>query len=171
MSPDDLLVKRFAHAVQALIFEFDRAARDRGRRDRMGVMRRELRIEGDGVGEQKPHRGEVGDIGVKLAGEYRIVFEPALLSPLDLAVPVGTFDEANGNALAVLLGNAAQPSDQRDGALAIGLHSDAKTVPAIELRIDERLAEQLRRNVEPVLLFRIDGEAKALGTRRTRQRQ
>ena len=144
VSPDDFLVKRLAHAMQALELEFDRAARDERRRDRVGVVRGELRIEGVGVGEQKPHRGEVGDVGVQLAGEHRIVGEPALLRPLDLAVPVGALDEAHGNALAVLLGDAAQPAQQRDGALAVGLHGDAETVPAIELRIDERLAEQLR---------------------------
>ena len=40
-----------------------------------------------------------------------------------------------------------------------------KTVPAVELRIDERLAEELRRYVEPVLLFRVNGEAEALRAR------
>src|SRR4029078_3276677 len=84
---------------------------------------------------------------------------------------VVTLDQANGNALAVLLGDAAQPSDQRNRALAIGLHGDAQTVPAVELRIDERLTEQLRRDVEAVLLFCVNGEAEAFRARSPGQRQ
>ena len=108
---------------------------------------------------------------MQLAREHRIVLEPALLRPLDLAVPVGAFDEAHGNALAVLLGDAAQPAQQRDGALAVGLHGDAKTVPAIERGLRSVSPNSSAVDVEPVLLFGIDGEAKALGARRTRQRQ
>ena len=54
---DDLLVKRLAHAMQALELEFaPRRRRRRRRRDRVGVMRGELRIEGNRVGQQQPHR-------------------------------------------------------------------------------------------------------------------
>ena len=53
---------------------------------------------------------------MQLAREHGIVGEPALLRPLDLAVPVGAFDEAHGNALAALLATARR--SQRSNGMA-----------------------------------------------------
>src|SRR5205814_5112120 len=91
---DDLAVERLAHAVEAL--EFPVAARpgefeDGGQRVR--VVGGELRVEGAAGGEQPAGAGEIADVSGDLAGKDRVAVEPALLAALDLAVPIGAFDE------------------------------------------------------------------------------
>ena len=70
---DDLLVERLAHAVQALELVLAaievRPGEHHHRGERLGVVGRELRIDGVGRGEQLAGAGEIGDVGVDLARE------------------------------------------------------------------------------------------------------
>src|SRR3546814_7441180 len=71
--PDDLLVERLAHAVQALELEvlpIVGCLEDTG--DRVRVVGRKLRIEGLEIGQQALRAGEVGKVGRRLAGEHRV---------------------------------------------------------------------------------------------------
>ncbi len=121
---DNFLVKRLAHAVQALELERGRAAGDVGGGERMRIVSGKLRVEGFGVAQKQAHTGEVGHVRVELAREHGVVGEPALLRPLDLAVPVGALDQADGDALARALRQAPQPAQHRDRALAVSLHGE-----------------------------------------------
>ena len=51
-----------------------------------------------------------------------------------------------------------QPVDQRQRALGVGLHREPEPVPAGERRIGEQRLEHGERQIEPLRLFRIDGE-------------
>ena len=137
----------------------------------MGVVGRELRIEGDRLRNQQTHRGEIRHVRVQFAREHRIIFKTALLRPFDFAVPIRAFDEPYRNALTGLLGQPAKPANERNGALAVGLHGKTKTVPVVELRVDEHLAEHSGGDVEPILFLRVDGQPKALGPCSARERQ
>ena len=60
------------------------------------------------------------------------------------------------------VGEPREPAQHRQGALAVGLHGEAEARPAVERGIAERGGEQGERQVEPVLLLRVDGEAEAV---------
>ena len=60
----------------------------------------------------------------------------------------------------------AQPAQHGDGPLAVGLHGEAEARPAGERGIDEGRGEQAERQIEAVLLLRVDGEAQAVPARR-----
>ena len=170
VAADHLLVERLAHAMQPLELEGPGGGgsnADGGNRQR--VMRGELRDECHRLGEQEPHAGEPGDIGVPLARQHRIVGKAALLRPLDLAVPVGALDEAHGDRLARLCRQPAQPAQHRDGPPAVGLHREAEAGPALEGRIAEGRREQVERQVEAVLLLGIDGEPDSAAARSRRE--
>src|ERR1700733_12875372 len=88
---DDLLVELLTHAVQSL--ELKPAGTDRGHdfayvRHGVSIMCRELRIEHVQVFGQQARAGQVGDVGVDLAGEDGETREATLLRTLDLGVPV-----------------------------------------------------------------------------------
>ncbi len=168
---DHLVVQRLAHAMQALELEGGAAAGDMRRGNGIGVVRGELRIERLLIAEQQPHAGQERHVRVQLAREHGIVSECTLLRPLDLAVPVGAFDEAHRNAFAAALSQTPQPAQRRDGALAVRLHGDAEAAPVVHRRIVEGGAEDLQRWVETVLLLRIDGQRQAARAGGARQRQ
>ena len=133
----DLAVQRLAHAVEPL--ELVRAIP--GKRgyggNGVGIVGRELRIEAVGPRQQRPRRGEIGDIGIHLAGEHGIPGEPGLLRPFDLAVPIGALDQPHGDAPARRLCHDSKPVDQRQRALAVSLHGEPEPVPFGKLRIGE----------------------------------
>ncbi len=111
VAADHLLVDGLAHAVQALeLVELTRGRGDAHRGDGLRVVGGELRIERAPVGEQQAKAGEIGHIGMELAREHGIVGKPALLRPLDLAVPVGALHQAHRNLLACVAGHAGATS-------------------------------------------------------------
>ncbi len=78
---DDLLVKRLAHAVQALEFPVAAFAGEfEDGRYGVCVVGRELRIEGGTAIQQAPGASEIADVGGELAGVDWIAVEPALLA-------------------------------------------------------------------------------------------
>ena len=157
-----LLIKRLAHAMQSLELERPVAGGDRDARHRLRVVRGELREKGAGIRQQQAHRGEIGYIGGELAREHRVVGEPPLLRPLDLAVPIGAFDQAYRDALAPLIGEAAQPAQHGNGTLAVGLHGDAETGPALQGGVGERGGELVECQIEPILFLSVDGQGEVV---------
>ena len=152
------LVKRLAHAMQSLKLERPVAGGDRDARHRLRIVRGELREKGAGIRQQQAHCGEIGYIGGELARQHRVVGEPPLLRPLDLAVPIGAFDQTHRDALAPLIGEAAQPAQHGNGTLTVGLHGDAETGPALQGGVGERGGELVECQIEPILFLSVDGQ-------------
>ena len=151
-------MQRLAHAIETLELVRTIAGKHGDGGNGMGVVRGELRKERFGPREQRPRRGQISDVGIDLAGKHRIAGEPPLLRPFDLAVPIGALDQPHRNASARLRGNGAKPLDQRQRPLAIGLHREAKSVPASKRGIGEQRLDQSEAKLELILLLGIDGE-------------
>ena len=162
LGSDDLLVERFPHAVQALEFPVPAiAGHFENRGNGMRVVRCELRIEGGAMGEQPARAGEIGDIGRDFARVHRIAVEPALLRALDLAVPIGAFDQADHQAPPAAPGKIGEPVDDRQGSLLIGLNGEAEPIPAGEARRERQPLDEVEREFEAIGFFGIDREADA----------
>ena len=168
-----LLVERLAHAVQALklvlagleVFTGQRVDGGQG----VGVVGGELRIDGVGRGQQLPGAGDVGHVGVGLAGVDRVVGQAVLLRPLDLAVPVGALDQPHHQSALAAPGQIDQVVDHRRAAFGIGLDHEADAVPAGQRRVDAQPFQQLERQLQPVGLFSVDVQADVVVPRQTGQ--
>ena len=159
---DDALVERFPHAVQALKFVLPgitiRPGQLMNDRQRMRIVRGELRIDRIRRRQQLARAGQVGDVGINLARVDRIAFEPVDLRPLDLAVPIGALHQPDHQA-------APGAPRQRDHmiqhvrtALLVRLHDKADAVPAQQIGFGAEPLEQVERDVEAVGLLGIDVE-------------
>ena len=141
---------------------------DRGQR--LGVMGGELREHVPTRGQQLARAGDVADIGVDLAREDREIGQSINLSALDLAVPVGPFDQPDHDPVARTLRQIDDPVDHIRAALAIGLHHEAQPVPAEQGRIERERFENIERDLQPVGFLGIDVEADIIGARQRGQR-
>ena len=133
------VVERLAHALQSL--ELVRGARGRElqhRGDRVGVVRRELRMEHVACGEQLPGALEIARIRRGLGGIHRERSEAALLGALDLAVPVGALDEPHHEPTARPAREIGKPVYQRERALLVGLHREPEPVPVRQGSIERQ---------------------------------
>ena len=83
------------------------------------------------------------------------------LGALDLAVPVGALDEAHHDAAPVSPGQRAEPVDDVDGPLAVGLHHHPEPVPAAERGVAQHRVDDIEREVEALRLLRIHVEPDA----------
>ena len=160
---DDLLVQRLAHAVQALELVLagvkSAPAMCVDGRQRVRVVGGELREDRVGRRQQLAGAGEVGDVGVDLAGEDRIAVQAVDLGALDLAVPVGALDQPHHQPVAAAPRQVDQPVDHERAALLVGLHHEADAVPAGQLRLEAQLLEQVERELQPVGFLGVDVEA------------
>ena len=170
---DDLFVKRFAHSVQALEFILrGRIVRSRqvmDRRQRLGIVGGELREHRVGRGQQLAGAGDIGDVGVDLAGIDREVLQPVHLRALDLGVPIGALDQPDHDPPPGPARQIDDPVDHRRAALAIGLDDEAQAVPAAKVRIERQAFEQVERQLEPVHFLGIDVEADVVALGQYRQ--
>ena len=153
---DHLVVERLAHAVQALELPVQAAAELVDGGQRVGVVGGELRVDRVGGGQQLLGAGEVGDVGVDLAGVDRVARLAVLLGALDLAVPVGALDQADHEAVVGAAGEVDQPVEHERAALLVGLDDDADAVPAGELGVAGHGLDQVERQLEPVGLLGVD---------------
>jgi hypothetical protein len=96
-----------------------------------------------------------------LAREHRVLGEPEHLRALDLGVPVRALDQPHRDARARLAGERGDPVDHRARALLVRLHGEAEAFPAGERRVVTQSREHLERQLQPVGLLGVDGEADA----------
>src|SRR5205807_1916432 len=95
------IVKHFAHAMQALELVASNSAGFLDyARHRQRIVSGELRINARAGCEQLARADGIAEIGHRLAGEYGIIRQPALLRALDLGVPIGALDQAQHDAAA-----------------------------------------------------------------------
>ena len=157
---DDLPVERLAHAVQALKLEVVpfTTGQHQNRRERLGVVRRELRVERGRPRQQSPSTGDVGHVGRRLAGEHRKAFESLLLGELDLGVPVGALHQTYRKPALRVLRESVEPGDDVYGALLVGLHGEPESVPPGQGIRPGGGLEDVERQVEPIGLFGVHRE-------------
>ena len=136
-----------------------RAGQRVDRRQRVRVVRRELRIDLGRRGQQLARAGEVGDVGVGLARVDRIAVLAVDLRALDLAVPVGALHQPHHQAAAAAPRQVDQAVDDRGAALLVGLDDEADAVPAGQRRLEAEPLQQVERELEPVGLLGVDVEA------------
>ena len=164
---DDFLIQRLAHAVQALelvlagVVVAARHGVDGGQR--IGVVGRELREDGVGCGQQFAGTGDVGDVGVDLAGEDGEVFQAFDLGALDLAVPIGALDQPDHQPVAAAAAQIDDVVEREGGALLVGLHDEADAVPSRQIGVEAKLLQQVEREFQPVGFLGIDVEADIVG--------
>ncbi len=156
----DLLVERLAHAVQALELVLARVVVLAGDvvdgRQRVGVVGGELRVDGFRHRQQLAGTGDVGHVGVDLAGVDRIALEALDLGALDLAVPVGALDQADHQAMTAALGQVDDVVDHVRAAFLVGLDDEADTVPARQLRLEAQALEQVQGQLQAVGFLGVD---------------
>ena len=161
---DDLLVERLAHAVQTLEFILPRRVRRRLRhlvncRQRVRVVRRELRVHRIGCCEQPPCARQVRDVGVGLAREHRIAFEPFDLGALDLAVPVGALHQPNHQPMTAATRQINDEIDDERASLLVRLNDETDAVPLRERGLEAQLLHQVERQLQTVGFFGVDVQA------------
>ena len=159
---DDFFVKRFAHAVQALVFpvaDFEvRSGQVIDRGQRLGIMRRELRENRVAIVQQLFRAGKIGHVGVHLAREDGEILQPFDLRALDLAVPVRPLDQPDHDAAISAAGEVDDPVDDERATLAIGLHDEAQPVPSGQILVHRQRFDDVEREFEAVCLFGVDVE-------------
>ena len=173
-----VVVQRLAHAVQALHLEIIFPGRFSGagagaRKDERQAVRvvcGESGIQSVAALQHAPCAGEPAHVGRGLAGEDRIIRMTLHLRQLDLAVPVGALDQSRGNAMPHLPGKRREPVDHRDRALLVRLNGKTKPIPSGKPGICEHSSENVEADLEPVSLFRIDGEPDIRRLRGQRER-
>ncbi len=161
----ELAVELLAHAVQTLQLERAPGADLEQPSDRVRVMRRELRIERRVLRQQRLRAREIRDVRVALAREHGVAGEAELLRALDLAVPVGAFDEPDGDRATAAARERAEPIEHVERALLVRLHGYTQTRVVREPRVAVDLAEDRQRQLEPVCFFGVDGQPDAGGAR------
>ena len=105
----------------------------------------ELRKQPRAGGEQFFDAGHVAEVGHGLAREHRIIGQAAFLRAFDLGVPIGAFDQPDGQPAIFCFGNVLNPFDQSQSALLIGLDRKPESIPAGERRIGQRCADDFER--------------------------
>ena len=153
------LVERNAHPVQALelVVRPPRPLRHHvDRRERMRVVRRELRIDRRPSLQQSICARQIGNIRRLLGGEHRIVRLPVHLRALHFAIPVSPLHQPHHQPPVSLLRQFAQPVDHRDPTLLIGLHRQPQPCPCRQLRLTRQPLQQPKRQHQPIRLFSIE---------------
>ena len=99
----------------------------------MGVVARKLRIQRSFgvVTQQITQTRQIGGVGSLFARKYGVALQAQLLADFDLGVPVGPFDQANGDLVTLLFRQFGQPAQYRQSTLGIGLDNQAKTTPPL----------------------------------------
>ena len=161
-------IEGLSHAMQTLELIAPvplRAIQDGGDRER--VMGCELRIQARSQGQQ-PFRGRhIDQIGGRLAREYGIAIQPALLRALDLGIPVGAFDQPIHETAMSLPGQGSNPVNDSERTLAISLNGEAEAIPPCQCLVRGDRGDHIKRQFEPVLLLGIHGEGQVVAARGT----
>ncbi len=171
----DDVVQPFAHAMQALEFVVHRGQPLRlgdvqDRRDGVGVVGGELRVDAVGPRQQLAGVGDVACVRGLLAGEDRKAFQPHDLRPLHLGVPVGALDEAHHDLAVKPCCQRVQPVDHGPGPATVSLDDDAEPLPPLQRGVGQRGFDHLQRQGKAVGLLGVDVETQARGLGERRQR-
>ena len=126
-------VQLFTHAVQALEFKCSTSRVVIDVADGMGIMGGKLRIDVGTVREQVTGASKIGNVGIAFQGEYRIIRQPLFLGPLDLHVPIGALDQADGNNTFLFISKPVETFQQGQGAFLVGLYSQAQPRPVAQV--------------------------------------
>ncbi|VVN46094.1 hypothetical protein PS664_05840 [Pseudomonas fluorescens] len=159
----NLLVQRFTHAVQALelvlagviVLTGDMVDGRQG----MGVVRGELRVDDFWHRQQFACAGNVGNVGVHLAGVHRIAFQAFDLGALDFAVPVRTFYQADHQAMAAAARQVDDVVDHIRATFLVGLDHETDAVPAGQLWLEAQALQQVQGQLQAVGFFGVDVQA------------
>ncbi len=160
-----------AHAVQLLVLVHATVGDAAHRGDGVRVVRGEHRIDRVGMGEQTLGAGQVGHVGVLLAGEHRVARIAFDLRALDLGVPVGALDQAHLQAATGAACHVGQVVDRVRRALLVGLHDHAEAIPAGQRGVGEHLLDDVQRQFQAVGFLSVNGAADAVALGQLRQLQ
>ena len=153
--------------VLARVVVLTRQAVDR--RQGVGVVGGELRINQVRHAKQLFRAGEVRDVGIDLAGIDRITFQPFHLGAFDFAVPVGPFHQADHQATAAAAGQVNQVINDERAAFLVGLDNETNPVPARQLRLEAQFFQQIEGDLQTVGLFGVDVDADVILARQQGQ--
>lgn len=156
--PDQLVVKRLAHAVEALELVIVSPGPTHGPHGRqgVGVMGGELGVDAVPGGQEAAGAGQIGKVGMSFAGIDRIVGEALDLGPLDFRVPIGALHEADQQASARLVSRGDEPIENGRGTLLIGLDDEADPVPAGQAGLGEQHREEVQARFQAFGLLGVD---------------
>ncbi len=129
--------------------------------NREGVVRRELGIQNIGSREQSLRTNQITGIGRGLGRVDREARQPALLSSLDLAIPISPFDEPHAHPTTGIARQRRDPVDHPDGTTAIRLDGEPKAIPGACRRISRQRLDDIQRQIQTVGLLGIDRESDA----------
>jgi hypothetical protein len=156
------VVKRLAHAVQALELVDRAAGRHREHRgDGQRVVCGELRVDDIARGKQLQRAGEIARIRRGLRGIHGKAVEAALLRALDLRIPIGALDQPHGHLPAALPGELRDPVQHPGCPPAVSLNGEPQAVPPVSVGIVRQRLDDVEGEIEPVSLLGIDGQADA----------
>ena len=148
--------------MQAL--EFEVAARagivqDAG--ECMRVMRCELRIDRTAGSEGLARTGKIGNIGMRLAREYRVTPEAEFLRVLDLGIPVCALDEPHRDAPAAVGGQADEEVEHAPRAALVCLYGQPQAFIVAQRVVAIHALEYLQGDLEPFALLGVHGHGDA----------
>ena len=123
-------------------------------------MRRELRVNHIGRGQQGLGAGQVRHVGVVFVGEHRVMRQTQLLGTLDFRVPISALDQAAHQAQLVFTADGGDVGDQRQRARLVSLQRQAKALPLRMLLRHQgsQRFKYIQRQLQPVHLFGINCE-------------
>ncbi len=161
---DHLFIERLAHAMEALELVLPGCiGRGLGHpvdgRHRVGIVGCELRIHLRRRGQQPLRAGQVGDVGIGLAGVDRVALLAVELGAFDLGVPVGTLHQPDHEPVLAAPGQVDQVVDDEGASLLVGLDDKTDAIPARQRGLEAEFFQQVQREFEPVGLFGIDVQA------------
>lgn len=133
------------------------------RRQRLGVMGGKLREDGICRRQQLAGAGDVGNVGMDLAGIDRKILKPLDLRALDLCIPIGALHQPHHDAAAVAASEINDEIENEGAALAIGLHHETHAFPACKVGIGAEAIEKIERKLQPIGLLGIDIETDIVG--------
>ena len=130
-------------------------------RDRMRIVRGKLRIDAICHLQQFLGATDIGYVSCCFSGKQGETAEPFDLCPFDFGVPIGAFDQTHHDFAIKFSGQRVQPVQNMCCTLSVGLNHDAKAIPACQRWIAQDGFDHVKRQVEPVSLFRVDIQAHA----------
>src|SRR5919107_3254400 len=96
----------------------------------------ELRVDGVLCGQELLSASKIRDVAVDLAGVDRIPGLAVDLRALDLAIPIGPFDQADHETVLAAPGQIDQVVEDEGAALLVGLDDNPNAIPPSKIRVE-----------------------------------